>query len=155
MAGKVSPYYPPRARWHSPLRHFFGEIPGRFSALRDAIHLPIELHATLVSLLVPGFVFRAFGYRATGKYAMVLCGVALLIFFIWLGYAIATIAFALILSLHVISIAFLLKRFTPNLHWALRISTVLIVLLVCRGAIKPSVCAVKPSVILVPTVSSL
>ena len=131
MAQVTSPYYPPRARWYSPLRNFYQRLCNHASNTRillEHFQPPIGFRVTLWSLIVPGFVFRAFGYHSFGKIAMSGCGLAALIFFIWLGYPISTIAFASILSLHVSSVAFLLKRLSPSSGLRFRmISTLLAV----------------------------
>ena len=130
MAQVTSPYYPPRSRWYSPLRYLwysFRKKAPNIRILLEHFQPSIGIRATLWSLIVPGFVFRAYGYRSFGKIAMVGCGVAALIVFIWLGYPIATIAFASILSLHVSSVAFLLKRLSPSSNFGLRIISTLAV----------------------------
>ena len=93
--------------------------------LLDGLDFPLGLRNALLSFVIPGFVFRAFGYQLVGKIAMMGCGLGSLIFFVWLGSHAANLSFALILSLHVTSISFLLVRMQPGLSFTFRILTTL------------------------------
>jgi len=96
-----SPYYPPRARWYSPLFYWIDGV-SHLLAL-DRLRLPqeINLGAMAVGFLVPGLAvyFRTPGLL--GKAALSFAGLLLLSFTIWLGYGIGNLAFGMLLSLHV------------------------------------------------------
>jgi len=132
MTESVSPFYPPRSRWYNSPRYFCPNFLRRFRGFWEISfgHIVIGPIASVLSFLIPGYVFWACGYRNLGKVAMGLVTLFGLVFFIWLGQPTATIAYTSILSLHVISIAFLLKRLVPDLHFAVRLLFTFIVLFV-------------------------
>lgn len=51
-------------------------------------------------LLVPGFAFYQRGPRLVGRWTAAVCCSLILIFFIWLGFPVANVAFGLLLSVH-------------------------------------------------------
>jgi len=95
-----SPYYPPRARWYSPLV-CWGSSARRHLAL-DRIHLPsgITGWGFIGSLLIPGLGVYLRGPRAYGKATFAGWVMLFLIFIVWLGYPFGNCAFGLMLSLH-------------------------------------------------------
>jgi hypothetical protein len=96
-----SAYYPPRARWYSPLFYLSDDL-GRRLAL-DRLDLGNEMNAgeLLVGLLVPGLAFYFCSPRILGKVALVAAGVLLLTFLILLGHRGDNLIFGMLLSLHV------------------------------------------------------
>lgn len=129
----AGPYYPPRARWNSPVKTLcfkLGRGLSTFGILTSESGIKSISRDTFLSLLIPGYVFPSFGYPLVGKIAMSWLVIAWLIFFAWLGYPVATVAYASILSLHVTSIAFLMKRFAPNLTLVFRILSTFLILFV-------------------------
>lgn len=130
MPGSSSPYYPPRSRWYSPVRYPWIHFRQHVSSLWSICDRRMILgwRATLLSFVVPGYVFGTVGYKKIATLAMAACGLAWLIFFLWLGYPVATASFSVILSLHVTSIVFLLNRLNPGQPLPLRMITTLGVL---------------------------
>src|SRR6202040_2784905 len=99
MNNLASPYYPPRARWFSPLLNF-GCALKRGLAL-DHVRLPagVSLAEMIGCLLVPGQAFWVRGPAPWGKVALTSCGLLMLIFIVGLGYPAANVAFGLLLSI--------------------------------------------------------
>ncbi len=116
----LSPYYPPRARWYSPLLNA-GDAIRRLVCL-DQIQLPrgISARDLVCGLVVPGLAFYVRGEKLIGR--AVMCGCALLAasFIVWLGYPLANVAFGLLLSAHVTSILFLFGPELGQVRLALR-----------------------------------
>jgi len=100
MSKPSSSYYPPRARWYSPIL-YLGNAFRRGVAL-DRIHLPKEITFRELAggFFVPGLAVHLRGPRHWGQAAMAGCALLLLVFAIWLGHPAANFAFALMLSIH-------------------------------------------------------
>jgi hypothetical protein len=114
-----SEYYPPRANWLSPLRTRRLQF-GAF--LKSSLHplgfkLVFGFRDTALSILLPGYSIRRFGFKSIGNLMILTYLLCAVIFFICLGYAVANYAFSVMLSLHVTSICFLLRYFIPD--WSL------------------------------------
>ena len=94
-----SPYYPPRARWFSPVFGLMQAIRRRTGL--DRLHLPDEISAFafIASLLVPGIAFVVRKERLIGRAILLGYGLLALVFIVWLGYPVANIVFGLMLSL--------------------------------------------------------
>jgi hypothetical protein len=107
MGRSESAYYPPRARWYSPLRNL-GDRARRKLAL-DRIQLPagVSFWQAVGAFLIPGLGFYLRKPERWGRLALSACSLLLLIFFCWLGQFAATAAIGLMLSIHVSSITFL------------------------------------------------
>src|SRR6185437_1366550 len=105
MSKATSPFYPPRARWYSPLIYFFSAIARRMAL--DRIHLPegISTLGLIFAFLVPGLGFY-FRNRIWGKLAVTSCAALSVTFIIWLGFPIANFAFGLLISIHVSGITY-------------------------------------------------
>jgi hypothetical protein len=132
---ELSPYYPPRAHWYSPLLRIADGL--RRVTWLDRIHLPAEFSpgAFGAALFVPGLAFRLRRERLIGN--AVMAGYALLavVFFIWLGYLVANIAFGLMLSLHATSIMFLCSPWLARARLGFRLLMGVAVLVVVGGLI--------------------
>lgn len=105
MSKATSSYYPPRARWYSPVLYFLSATRRRLAL--DHIHLPagISLFGLTASVFVPGLGFY-FRNRVWGRLALSGCALLAVIFIIWLGFPIANLAFGLLLSIHVSGITY-------------------------------------------------
>lgn len=130
-----SPYYPPRARWYSPLL-------GTWSLLRrrmglDRLHLPgeISVAAFIACLFVPGLAFIVHKERVIGRAVLAGYGLLALVFTVWLGYPVANVAFGLMLAAHVSSITFLVNPWLVEARFAFRMVTGLLLLLVVGGGL--------------------
>lgn len=130
MSKPALPYYPPRAKWYSPLFQL-GDALRRRTHL-DRIRLPegIALGGLFKSIWWPGIAFCVRGERLIGT--AIICGSALLagIFIVWLGHAVANIAFGLLLSAHVISLVFLCRPWLAGERFRVRLGTVFALLIV-------------------------
>ncbi|MDE3069035.1 MAG: hypothetical protein KGJ60_16005 [Verrucomicrobiota bacterium] len=102
----ISPYYPPRARWYSPVFHFAGVI--RRGLAFDRIRLPkgITCSGLAGGFLIPGLGIYLRGPRLYGRIALLVCALLCLLFFMWLGYPLGNYAFGLLLSVHVTSLVY-------------------------------------------------
>jgi hypothetical protein len=100
MSKEALPYYPPRARWYSPLFSLGHSI--RRGLALDRIRLPagVTVFGLLAGILVPGVAVYLKGPRLWGRLAMVSSAVLASVFIIWLGHRPATWAFGLLLSVH-------------------------------------------------------
>lgn len=129
MSKPALPYYPPRAKWYSPLFQL-GDGLRRRTHL-DRIRLPegITLGGLFKSVWWPGIAFCVRGERLIG--AAIICGSAVLagIFIVWLGHTVANIAFGLLLSAHVISLVFLFSPWLAGERFRVRLGAVFALLL--------------------------
>ena len=90
--------------------------------------LPFQPGSIVLSILVPGFVFRVYDLGLVSNLAMAGYALALLSFFIWLGYFAAAACFTFMLSLHLISILFLIRRLAPDLGIQFRVFAAFVLL---------------------------
>ena len=121
MAKLSSPYYPPRARWYSPLLGFGGAV-RRHLAL-DRVRLPPgpSVGGVLGSLLVPGLGFWLRGPRWLGRLALAACLFLVLLFFVGIGYPAGNAAFGLLLSIHGTSLIYLFEPWLAGARFRTRI----------------------------------
>jgi hypothetical protein len=101
MSEPVSSYYPPRANWLKPFRRGWGV----FWRLMPAVDIPriphpIPLRAFLPAVLIPGLGFRLTGRPRLAQWALSIYAAALGVFVVRLGYAEASLCFALLLAIH-------------------------------------------------------
>jgi hypothetical protein len=95
-----SSYYPPRAKWYSPLL-YLGNAMRRRLAL-DRLTLPREMKAgeLVAGFFVPGVAVWLRGPKLWGCAALTGSVVLMMVFIIWLGYPASNLAFGLLISLH-------------------------------------------------------
>ena len=126
----ASSYYPPRARWYSPLLLLAGGV-RRHLAL-DRIRLPagVPFFRAVGSLVVPGLGFYLRGPRLWGKVAMGFAALMALVFIVGLGYPIGNVAFGLLLSTHVSSVIYLFEPWLAGARFHVRLSFSLVMLFV-------------------------
>jgi len=131
----VSPYYPPRARWYSPVSNAAAIVRRRLCL--DRIHLPdgISLGAFVVGLLAPGLAFYVRGEILIGRAVLIGCAFLAIFFLIWLGYPLANVTFGLILSAHVSSILFLCRPWLIETRFRVQIAFGLAVLALVGGGV--------------------
>jgi len=108
LEGKVSSYYPPRARWYTRL--FL--VPG--DRVRRQLHLEkfqmrggLSLTQFFLTLALPAFAFFVLGRRMVGWLLVVGYSLGTIVFVVYLGYPVSNIAFGLMMSIHATSIIFL------------------------------------------------
>lgn len=97
---ELSPYYPPRARWYGSAFYWGHRLFARLGMKEIPLPEDITLGGLLGGFFVPGLAvyFRKPGWL--GKGALLLCGLYLAVFIIWLGYPVAGLAFGALLSTH-------------------------------------------------------
>ena len=135
MSKFVSSYYPPRARWYSPL-FTFGSSIRRHLAL-DRIHPPkgVTFRGLAGSFLIPGLGIYLRGPRLWGKVAFVACGLLCSEFIIGLGYPFGNVAFGLMLSIHVTGFVYYCSPLMTRLEFASRLLFTLTVLAAIGGVV--------------------
>ena len=126
----ASSYYPPRARWYSPLLLLAGGV-RRHLAL-DRIRLPagVPFFRAVGSLVAPGLGFYLRGPRLWGKVAMGFAALMALVFIVGLGYPIGNVAFGLLLSTHVSSVIYLFEPWLAGARFRVRLSFSFVMLFV-------------------------
>jgi len=114
-------YYPPRARWYSPAFYFCSRL--RRGLHLDRIPLPSSASVRRVSLglLLPGFAFAAYGQRTIARAILSSYAVAAIVFIVWLGYSISSLALGVMISLHVSSVLYLIGRQSFELDFRRRL----------------------------------
>lgn len=111
-------YYPPRARWYSPVCH---ALPGALRRVNlEWIPRPSAsaVGAVLLSLLIPGYAWTAAGHPNVAWVIYAAYALSAAVFILWLGHVGATLAFGTMVSLHVCSVLYLVGR--PALRMDLR-----------------------------------
>lgn len=128
-----SSYYPPRARWYSPLLFLAAGVQ-RHLAL-DRIRLPtgVPFFRAVGSLVVPGLGFYLRGPRPWGIAAMGFAALMALLFMVGLGYPAGNVAFGLLLSTHVSSVIYVFEPWLAGARFRVRLSFSF-VMLVLLGA---------------------
>jgi hypothetical protein len=103
-----SSYYPPRSRWYTRL--IFGVFrPVRRHTDLEGLRLPsgLSVPAFVLSLILPGYAFIALGRELIGRVLVAAYGLAALVFVAALGFFAGSLAYGLMISIHVTSIIFL------------------------------------------------
>jgi hypothetical protein len=121
MAKSFSPYYPPRARWYSPLLGVGGAL--RLHLALDRVRLPPgpSVLGALGGLLVPGLGFWLRGPPWLGALAVGACLFLGLLFFAAIGYPAGNMAFGLLLSVHGTSVIYLFEPWFAGARFRTRI----------------------------------
>jgi hypothetical protein len=135
MARVSSPYYPPRARWYSPLLGVGSAI--RRHLVLDRIRLPQgpSLGGLLGSLVVPGLGFWLRGPRWLGNLALAASLFLVLLFFAAIGYQAGNVAFGLLLSIHSTSLIYLIEPWMAGARFRTRIFASMALLLGTGGLV--------------------
>jgi hypothetical protein len=131
----VSPYYPPRARWYSPIFNW-GNAARRHLVL-DRIVLPkgVTFWGVVGSLLIPGLGIYLRGPRLWGQVALAACGFLFLQFIMWLGYPFGNYAFGLMLSIHTTGLAYYCSPLLAGTQLRYRLLFTAVVLVALGGLI--------------------
>jgi hypothetical protein len=134
MSRATSSYYPPRARWYSPLLFLAARLQ-RHLAL-DRIRMPtgVPFFRAVASLGVPGLGFYLRGPRLWGLAAMGFAALMALVFIVGLGYLVGNVAFGLLLSTHVSSVIYVFEPWLAGARFRVRLSFSF-VMLVLLGAL--------------------
>src|SRR6185503_19488331 len=103
-------YYPPRARWYSPVFYFGCQLWRHLRLDRLKLSSGINGWRVLLGLLVPGYAFAAYGRRTIASAVYGSYSLAAAVFVVGLGYFLSSVALAAMISLHVSGVIFLIGR---------------------------------------------
>ena len=97
-----SAYYPPRARWYSPVFYLGGVIQRWLALDRIRSRLPRDITpgGLVAAFLVPGLGFQMQGAKIWGKAAFLGCSLMLVVFVVGFGYPIGNLAFGVLIAIH-------------------------------------------------------
>lgn len=129
IQNEPSSYYPPRARWYSPV-FYLGNALRRRLAL-DRLKLPRELKISelIAGFLIPGLAVWLRGPRLWGFGALTASLLLLGIFTVWLGYFAGNLAFGLLISLHATGLAYYCSPVMAGEPFSRRLSFTFLLLL--------------------------
>jgi hypothetical protein len=132
---EISPYYPPRARWYSPVLRLADLF--RHITWLDRVQLPDAMSwgRFFAALLIPGLAFRLRGERMIGNLILTVYMVLGAVFILWLGSSVTNVAFGLMMSLHATSILFLCRPWLAGMRLRWRLLLSIAMLLVLAGLI--------------------
>ncbi len=99
-----STFYPPRARWYSPVLNLGNTLGRRMPWNSFRIPKDMGFGALLAALLVPGLGVLLSGRKRLGWGALALSLFLMLAFVVWLGYPAGNFAFGWLISIHTSSI---------------------------------------------------
>jgi hypothetical protein len=135
MSKADSPYYPPRARWYSGVLTDLDKI--RRHLMLDRLRPPasVPIGQALIALLVPGLGFWLRGVRIWGYLAVGACLVCGCWFVVDLGHPGGNTAFGLLVSIHAMSLGYLLEPCLGGAEFRYRILFSLAVLIALGCAV--------------------
>jgi len=115
-------YYPPRARWYSPVFYFWSWLRRRLRV--ESIPLPsaANVRCVLLGVLLPGYACAAYGHGKIGRAIYRGYALASAVFILWLGYSISSLALGIMISLHVASVLYLIGRRSGELAFRRRVA---------------------------------
>jgi hypothetical protein len=102
-----SDFYPPRARWYSPVFHLWFELRRLFHLEKVRLPMGFTSAQVVLSLVIPGFSLVANGRRLLGWSMLGLFCLSGLVAVVALGYPIGGLAYGLMIAAHATSIVFL------------------------------------------------
>jgi hypothetical protein len=128
-----SSFYPPRARWYSPLLSAVLFLRRRLAL--DHIRLPsgVSLGGALACIILPGVAFYVCRPRFWGKVAIGLSVGLSFVLIGWFGSPLANVAFGLLLSIHASGLAVFFDQVlpAPSFRGRLILAAALLVFLAC------------------------
>ena len=116
-----SSYYPPRARWYSPLLLRAGGLRRHLALDRLRPPTGVPFARAVGSLMVPGLGFYLRGPRLWGKAAMGFAALMALLFIVGLGSPVGNVAFGLLLSTHVTSLIYVFEPWLAGARFRVRL----------------------------------
>jgi hypothetical protein len=126
-----SPYYPPRARWYSPVLYLWDTL--RRWVWLDRIHVQLPEGMTFAgsaaSFLVPGLGFYLRGPKLWALAAWLGYGLLLLFFLAAYGYLAGNFAYGLLIAIHVIGFLYYCGPFWQRAEVSSRLLVALLALL--------------------------
>src|SRR6266545_3744291 len=117
-------FYPPRARWYSPIFYFWYWLRRRLLLHRIKLPSAVNLRRVLLGLMLPGYAFAACGRPTVARAVYGGYALAASTFIVWLGYVISSLALGAMVSLHVASVLYLIGRQSSalNCRWRMVLS---------------------------------
>jgi len=135
MNRSVAPYYPPRARWYSPVFDWGNSARRQLSLDRILLPKGVTFWGFAGSLLIPGLGIYLRGPRLWGQATLAACGFLFLQFIMWLGYPFGNYAFGLMLSIHVTGLAYYCSPLLAGTQLRYRLLFTVLVLMGLGGLI--------------------
>ena len=133
MARIASSFYPPRARWYSPVFTSAGRWRRRLALDRIPFLPEVSLQDALLCAFIPGMAFYLRRPRMWGPAALGFCGLLLLVIIVWFGYPAATLAFGLLLAIHASGLALLYERSLATYSFRSRICFITALMIALAG----------------------
>ena len=137
----ASTYYPPRARWYSPLYYLGGAIQRRLALDRLRARLPGEMTfgGLAAAFLVPSLGFYIRGSKLWGNFALAGGGLLLIAFLAGFGYPAGNFAFGLLLAVHATGFVYYCNPLLRQEEFAGRlVFTLLTLLAICLLVYLPA-----------------
>lgn len=100
-ARSSSPYYPPRAGWHSPLLNGIEAVRRRLHLRSIQMSFDLDIYKTVVGFLVPGVAVYFCWPERLGRTALLVAALLAFVFLSELGHPLGNLALGMLLSLHV------------------------------------------------------
>jgi len=127
-----SAYYPPRARWYSPVFYWGDAIRRRLWLDRIHVQLPYGMTFTgsAASFLVPGLGFYLQGGKSWVGYVWLGYALMVGVFLAAFGYPVGNFAFGLLIAIHVVSFLYYCGPFWQQAEVLSRLAVALLALLV-------------------------
>lgn len=122
-------YYPPRARWYSVAFYFGTAIRRRLALDRLVMPRAMKIGELAMGFLVPGLAVYFRGPKLWGRVALWSCFGLFLTYVVWLGYAVANIAFGLLISIHCTGLVYYCGPLMAKEPFRSRIAFTLLVLM--------------------------
>jgi hypothetical protein len=132
---ELSPYYPPRERWYSPVLYWGDALLHRLALDRFTKPPEVKFGWMAASLFVPGLGVWLREPRPWGYAALAGSAVLILIFIAWLGYPAANLAFGLLLALHASGFAYYCNPLVAGEGFQTRLAFAFLTLLVIGALI--------------------
>jgi hypothetical protein len=121
MTNRDNSYYPPRANALSPILGRFEACLRGLSGFSFRVPDTVTLLGLLGGFFVPGLALYLRSPGASGKAALGVCALLLLIFFAFLGFPAGNAAFTLLLSIHVVGFVAYCKPLLAGSPWPSRL----------------------------------
>ncbi len=116
-----SPYYPPRATWFSPLRRWALAVRKIRAVDRLMTAEEVTLGGLVAAFLIPGLGIMLGGRGELGQAAMGVCALCVVVFVATVGYAVATVAFTLVLAIHAVGFLYYARPALEGAEWPNRV----------------------------------
>lgn len=134
-SGTESEFYPPRARWYSPILSLLANL--RRLLRLDRLHVPegFPFLRFLAGSIVPGLAVWFRGPEALGWAAMGVSALLFACFIVWIGFPAGNLAFGLLLGLHCTGLVYLAGPWLAGSSFRSRLGFTVLVLLMLGGLV--------------------